>query len=232
VVCGVAAGPCDVAATCSGSAGACPPNGTLPDSDGDGQCDAIDVCTDIGGGQLFVADHPKPTLMVGKINSETKPGNDTFKLTGEFVIHGGPLFSSVDPVGNGARVVVQNGAGAARIDQVLPGGQYAGHRTRGWKLSKNHQTWTYQDTTSTPLSGIVRLVIIDRGHTSKQVVPGRVQVKLTGSKGTYPVVAGDEPLKGVVVLGGQVQAEAGYCGETAFGNCVFNGKGTSVTCKP
>ena len=52
-------------------------------------------------------------------------------------------------------------------------------------------------------------------------------------KGTHPVVAGDERLKGDVVLGGQPQSEGGYCGETACttGNCLFNKKGTAITCK-
>ena len=57
---------------------------------------------------------------------------------------------------------------------------------------------------------------------------------MTGRKGTYPVIAGDEPLGGVFVLGGQAQAEAGYCGETDYtaGNCVFNKKANSITCEP
>ena len=42
--CRPASGPCDVAESCSGSSPICPADVTLPDSDGDGTCDAIDVC--------------------------------------------------------------------------------------------------------------------------------------------------------------------------------------------
>jgi hypothetical protein len=235
VVCGMAAGPCDVAATCSGSDPSCPPNGKLPDSDGDGQCDAIDVCTNVGGGQNFVAASPKPKLMVGNVNNDTKQDNDTLTLSGAFVIPGAPPFSSIDPSKNGARVIIDNSAGISRLDVLLPAVQFGGRGTRGWKLSKNGKTWTYDDMTGSPLSGIASIGIVDKSQiTSKKPEPGRVQVTVKGTKSSYPVVSGDEPLKGVVVLGGQAQAEAGYCGETAFvaGNCAFNKKGTTVTCKP
>ena len=57
---------------------------------------------------------------------------------------------------------------------------------------------------------------------------------ITGKKATYPVIAGDEPLKAIVVVGGQAQAEAGACGETAFvaRNCASNRKGNAVSCAP
>jgi cysteine-rich repeat protein len=206
----------------------------LPDSDGDGVCDAVDACTNIGGGQNFLA-NPKPRLVLGKINTDTVPGNDTLTLSGRFVIHGGPAFSTVDPGVNGARVLVQNNAGLTRIDAVLPAGAYAGHGTRGWKLSKTGNVWTYVDSTGTPLSGVTHVVIADKSHLgANNIVPGRVQVTVTGTKGTYPVVAGDEPLKAVVVLGGLPEAEAGYCGETAYtaGNCLFNKKVNAITCEP
>ncbi|HZR81128.1 MAG TPA: hypothetical protein VFD92_08520 [Candidatus Binatia bacterium] len=235
VVCGVSAGPCDVAATCSGADPSCPPNGTRPDSDGDGQCDAIDVCTNVAGGQNFVATNPKPKLMVGNVNNDTVPDNDKFNLSGAFVIAGAPPFSSIDPITNGARVIIKNGSGIVRIDAVVPGGALTGHGTRGWKLSKSGKNWTYDDLTGSLQSGITSVRIIDKSQiTSKNPEPGRVQVTVKGMKSSYPVVAADDPLNGAVILGGQSQAEAGYCGETTFGvgNCVFNHKGTAITCKP
>ena len=207
----------------------------LPDSDGDGVCDALDVCTNIGGSQNFLAANRKPKLVLAKINTNAVTGNDTLSLSGRFVIHGGPAFSTVDPGANGARVLVQNQAGVNRIDAVLPAGAYAGHGTRGWTLNKAGNVWTYVDSTGTPLSGVTHLVIVDKSHLSAHdIMPGRVQVTVTGMQGTYPVVPGDEPLKAVVVLGGQAQAEAGYCGETDYtaGNCVFNKKANSITCEP
>ena len=63
--------------------------------------------------------------------------------------------------------------------------------------------------------------------------PRGVAISVTGKKSTYPVGAGDEPLHAVVVLGDQGDAAAGACGESAFaaGDCAFNGKGTTLTCK-
>jgi hypothetical protein len=151
------------------------------------------------------------------------------------VLAGTPPFSAIDPGINGARVVVQNGAGAVRIDAVLPPGAYGGSKSRGWKLSKNLKTWTYADSTGAPMAGVAHLTIIDKSQLgSRHAVPGLVQVRASGAKATYPVVAGDEPLKGIVVLGGQAQSAAGACGETAFvaGNCTFNRKGNTMTCKP
>jgi len=66
------------------------------------------------------------------------------------------------------------------LPRSLPAGASAGHGTRGWKLSKKGNSWTYTDTTGTPLSGITHLVIVDKSHiSSNNVVPGRVQVTVS-----------------------------------------------------
>jgi hypothetical protein len=60
-----------------------------------------------------------------------------------------------------------------------------------------------------------------------------VQVTIAGRRGSYPVLADDVPLTAIVTLGGQAEAAAGLCGESAYaaGDCRFNRKGTTVTCK-
>ena len=230
LVCGVATGPCDVAATCSGSDPTCPSNGQLPDSDGDGECDALDPCTNVGGGQNFVASDPKPKLTVSKINNDPTQGNDKLKLSGAFTIPGGPPFSSIDPSTNGAQVIIDNGAGVTRLDVVLPAVQFGGRGTRGWTHNMAGTSWKYKDKTGSPLLGITGMAILDKSKAGA----GRVQVTVKGANGVYPMVSGDEPLRAVVVLGDHAQAEAGYCGETAFStaNCAFNGTGTTIICKP
>ena len=55
----------------------------------------------------------------------------------------------------------------------------------------------------------------------------------SGARGTYPVVAGDQPLQAIVTLGNAAAATAGVCGESDFfpGECNFNGMGNTITCR-
>jgi len=89
--------------------------------------------------------------------------------------------------------------------------------------------WTYRDTTGSPLNGITRLRIADDSRTQAR----RITVKVTGRNGVYPVVAGDQPLEAILVLGDQTDAVAGACGESAFAaaDCAFNRKATNVSCE-
>ena len=61
----------------------------------------------------------------------------------------------------------------------------------------------------------------------------RVTVKVTGRNGVYPVVAGDEPLEAIVVLGDETDAVVGACGESAFvaADCAFNRRATALNCR-
>jgi len=61
---------------------------------------------------------------------------------------------------------------------------------------------------------------------------GEVRVVVTGKNGTYPAVAGDEPLRSIVVLGHQTDAIAGMCGESDYGpnDCAFNRPGNLLKC--
>jgi hypothetical protein len=254
--CRAAAGDCDVAESCDGSSPSCPADafatagaacaedGDLctedecdgagvclhsdkPDTDGDGTCDEQDACTNVGGAQDFVAAKPKPNLTLTKINVDVTPGNDGLRLSGDFQLAVGSGFATLDPLAQGARVVIESGAGDTRVDQMLPGGAFAGRGTRGWKLNGTGTTWTYSDATGSPLGGIKRMKIGDRS----KIAPRRVKVAVNGAKGTYPVIATDAPLDAVVVLGDQSSAIAGRCGESDFGTCKLNGTGTTLTCR-
>ena len=57
-----------------------------------------------------------------------------------------------------------------------------------------------------------------------------MKVQFQGKKGTYPVVAGDEPLRATTVIG---DGSIGECGDTAFApaDCAFNGSGNSLRCR-
>jgi hypothetical protein len=54
-----------------------------------------------------------------------------------------------------------------------------------------------------------------------------------GRNGTYPIVAGDEPLNATVVLGNQASADAGDCGETVFiaGDCFYTPSNIKLICR-
>jgi hypothetical protein len=177
----------------------------------------------------MVASNPKPKIRFAAINSDAKVGNDSFSVSGAFVMPGTPAFSTIDPRTNGARIVVESGTGEVRIDASLPGGAFAGKHTRGWKASKKGNAWTYVDMTGAPVDGVKSFVIVDK---SKEA-PGRVLVGVAGAKGTYAVVPSDVPLFARVVLGGERPGEAGPCGQTAFvaTACRFNRKENTVTCE-
>lgn len=256
--CRAGGGECDPAEVCSGASATCPapavkPAGAActddgdqctrdecdgagacehpdkPDTDVDGTCDEHDDCTNVAGGQNFVATKPRPNVSFTKINTDPVAGNDGLKVSGEFALAVGSTFGDVNPAANGVRVLVENGSGTARVDQVLPSGAYGGRGTRGWKVNGAGTVWSYTDGTAAPLSGIKKMKIVDRSKSG----PRRVRVSVTGVRATYPVAGGDAPLHAVVVFGNQADAEAGLCGESNFtpSSCKLNGLGNTLTCK-
>jgi hypothetical protein len=229
-VCRPSAGACDVAEACTGAAAACPADGGLPDTDGDALCDAIDPCTNVGGGRTLSGVNPIPKIVINKINTDTVPGNDHLTLTGAFILPASARFSDLNPQAHGARVVLRNRFGVSELDVTLPGGVFNGAGTRGWKLTNVGKTWTYTDSTSSPIGAIVTVNLYDRNTQ----IPNRVEIRVVGDDGTYPVMAGDEPVDGILAIGGPVQAAAGLCGETAFlpADCFYNLSGNQLTCRP
>ena len=138
------------------------------------------------------------------------------------------LFSSLNPLARGARIVLRNGAGATELDVTLPAGAYGGSGTRGWRLLNTGKTWNYTDTSSSPIGAIVKVLFDDR----TTVAPGRIGLTVTGDDGTYPVVQGDEPINASVTAGNQTDAAAGLCGESAYvaSNCTWNASRNQLTC--
>jgi cysteine-rich repeat protein len=216
--------------TCSGGgAGSC---SALPDSDGDGVCDAQDVCANPSGDFKAAA---KPKLSLVKINTDPLPGNDKLTLQGNFDLPTGQTFAGITPLTNGVRVLLRNRLGGTELDVTLPGGVYGGLGTRGWKTNATRSNWQYVDKTTdgtlaSMYGGINQFQVLDR---SKKV-PHEVMVKVRGQSGTYPVVGNDSPVNATVVLGNASAGNAGLCGESNFAAamCNFNRKGDALTCKP
>jgi len=208
---------------------ACPADAGLPDSDGDSLCDAIDPCTNIAGGRTFVLTNPIPKIVLSRINTDPVPGDDHLTVAGAFILPVGKSFADLDPIANGARIVLTNRLHATEVDVRVSGGVYNGSGTRGWKLTNTNKTWTFTDSTPTPANGIVKVIFYDRTATA----PRRVELSITGDNGMYPVVDGDEPIDVQVTLGGQPEAAAGLCTESAFvpADCFYNAGRNQLTCK-
>lgn len=214
---------------CSGSGpGSC---AALPDTDGDGTCDAQDVCANPSG--AFKA-KPAARLQLNKIGSDPTPANDKLSVLGVFDLAPGQTFADVNPLANGARVVLQNRLGGTELDVTLLGGAYGGSGTRGWKKNGAGTKWQYVDKTTDgslagTYGGIEQLQILDRS----KVASGEVMVKVRGKGGSYPVTSGDSPVNAVVVLGGTAAGDAGLCGNSTFdaSACKLNGSGDTLKCK-
>lgn len=172
---------------------------------------------------------PQTQVIATKINTDVDPSNDGIKIISTFTLPSAAGFDDFDPLADGALVQVFNAVGAPLLDAVIPGGAFAGGGTRGWSLNGKGTVWKYKDKTASPVEGIIKIVVADRDHR----VPNEVKVTVVGKKGTYPIVAGDAPLRAAVVLGGTEALAARVCGEGSFaaGECAFNPPGNALKCK-
>jgi hypothetical protein len=162
-----------------------------------------------GGARDFLADHSATFKLTGVIDDE-RTGNDGLKLTATFDV--AVAFASLDPQNDGARLIVARDDGSAVIDAMLPAGVYAGGGTAGWSTNGTGTRWTYRDRTDSPPAGIVKMKIRDL---SKQSA-GRVSVKITSRRATYPLEPSAFPVAVTVVLGNASASAAGACGEGTF----------------
>jgi CSLREA domain-containing protein len=193
------------------------------DTDADGVCDPHDPCTNVAGARDITV---KPKGVVGKINANVDPTDDTLSIAGEFVLPN-MAFATIDPQTNGARVLIENAAGVIKADLTLPPGAFAD--TVGWTVNGSGTKWTYRDKTGVPRTGITSMLIQDR---SKKMA-NQVKVKVKGKGGTYPIATADVPVRFTFVLGGQAASIAGQCGESAFivSDCTFNAAMNKVACQ-
>ena len=199
------------------------------DGDGDGVCDADDVCPDVadpaqtdtdGDGVGDACDDCSGPPVAGarlKIGNVKLPGGDeSLQLQGSLGAVGG----TVDPITTGAHVVVSTGAGGV-VDAVIPSGAYDKVTKSGWKANGKLTAWKYKNPAG-PLGKTQVQVKLDKK------VAGVVHVQAKGSKGTYPVAAAPAPVRATVVLG------AGQCGDAEFPApaCVLSAKGKGkLDCK-
>jgi cysteine-rich repeat protein len=119
---------------------------------------------------------------------------------------------------DGARLVLENGGGARRVDVTLPAGPL-------WVVRPGK--WIYRDPAGTN-GGIRKVVVRDR---TRGGVPD-VQVKFVG-RGTYALAPEDLPLVLTLVLGDDAAGQAGACGRYAFdgGSCRATRSASRITCR-
>lgn len=182
----------------------------VPDSDGDGLADEEDPCNNDGARNISI----KPSLAVKKIGTDTTLANDGLLVKGEFV--SATSFASLDPVADGARVLLLSDDDTVLADVAIPGGSL-------WTVTSKKLLFKDPEGTS---GGITKFQVQNRDNKA----PNQVKVQVIGKDGSYPVTAGQEPLRAIVVIG---DGAAGECGETAFGSgdCEFNGSGNAVKCR-
>lgn len=257
-VCRAAGDECDLVETCSGESGLCPADAfaaggmacaddgdactsdacdgsgacvhaPLSDGDGDTICDARDACTNVQGGRDF-ATTPRSLTRLGRVNEDPTPGNETLALRASFALPAERAFADLDLRLQGARILLRSAHGGEIVDVALPGGAYAGRGTRGWRASPQKTSWQYLDHTRTPLAGITKVKVIDRGASRPG---GTVAVEVSGRRGSYPIAVADVPVDVSLVLGGQGAAILGMCAESAYAStdCAFNARSDRLTCQ-
>jgi len=187
------------------------------DADGDGNPDGCDTCTNVAGGQDVTI---KPRVILKKVNTDTTPGDEKLTAKGEFVLAGGTSFAMLDPASDGVRIVISTTAGAVISDDAVLGGV-------AWSTNNKGNVWKYKDKAGTT-NGISKIQVKDRSNKSTN----QVLFKVNAKDGTFPVLAGDEPVQLTIVLGGAASSSNGECGETVFsaGDCGFNGSGKTLKC--
>jgi hypothetical protein len=141
-------------------------------------------------------------------------------MKGEMTI---PTSPTLDPVANGATVIVDDSAGQVVVDVVVPGGAYDPLTRTGWKARGTTPSWTYKNRT-----GLLGITSIRLKRTA--AAPNLVKFAVKGKNGDFSSTGATLPLRGVVALG-----PAGQGGLLSFTGpvraCTPLGGGSTLNCK-
>ena len=239
-ICRPSSDPCDASERCQPGLSLCPADtGILGDSDGDGACDAQDVCPTVADpGQsdqdndglgdacdpctnVFPATISGARLRLRKLS--LADGSQRVKFRGTLELPPG-AGESIDPEANGLRFLVKDGIGFAGIDVTLTPGPYDLATRRGWRSNNKGGFWLFTDRGGN--SGGIRRATV-RGEPTH---PDRFRFTIFGQNGDYHLPAG-EPVVAMVSLA-PPQAPEGQCAEFAFphGGCFFRNQEAKLIC--
>jgi len=149
-----------------------------------------------------------PRLRISRLHTE--PGDDRLSFRGR-VLLAAPFAPPLDPVATGVGIAIEDAAGGRVLDVAVPGGAFDPVTRTGWKVDAKGGRFTYVDESASPQAGIGRVAIEDRSHE----VPGLVEFRVKGRRGTYPVDPALLPLTALLVLDPPT-AETGQCAAASF----------------
>jgi hypothetical protein len=205
---------CDLLDNCVGD-----PNTSQDDTDGDGEGDACDACTNVGGAR----DAINRRIVLQRVLLPT--GDDRLTMKGQVTI---PTVPAVDPTTNGVRLILESALPSTFLDVVIPGGLYSKVTKVGWRSSPSGTRWVYRNGLPGPANPIQAIAISTSART-----PGVFKFTVRGKNGVWPVTPLGAPLAGTLVID-QPAAASGQCSEITFPSalsCRFNRSFSSVTCK-
>jgi alpha-tubulin suppressor-like RCC1 family protein len=205
------------------------------DEGGDSICDVDDPCL---AGSSFGGASRKSTLTLRRLDDGIA-GNEQLRLSGALIDVLTPaVFADLDPVAQGARVVLGSPAGIV-AELVLPGGAYAGRGTAGWVGTGGaHPKWSFTDATGPRGKVLSRATMVDR---TRFPTPGlfTVGVTIQTTAATLPIASDDLPLVAHVILGDATAGEEGACGYVTYtrdssrpqDGCTVKNAGTTLNCQ-
>ncbi|HZR80257.1 MAG TPA: hypothetical protein VFD92_04090 [Candidatus Binatia bacterium] len=228
--CRAAADACDVADSCDGSTAACVDQ-RLPDEDGDGTCDAIDLCPATPDPDQLDADGdgtgdacdactlgaPMDPAVLKIIALDAPAGEQVAKLTGRFAISGDAWNAVVQ---RGAHVVLEDAALGVVLDEVLPAGAWDAAAARGWSVKQQGTLLVFRDQHA---ASPVKWLRLRRAAAT----PDAVRFTLKTRRADFSTF---DPLRATLALAAPI-AGAGECGETDFASgCQRAADGASLVC--
>ncbi len=220
IECRASSGPCDQAELCTGASAACPVDTGQPDGDGDGVCDALDVCpvdadpaqTDTDNDGAGDACDPCTSTAVVAIPKVTvsklalPSGDEKIRFRGELTLPH-PFVPVLEPELKGARVLIERSDGTPVLDALLPPGAFTALTQAGWHTSSTSFIYKNTGAVTPPIGGIVKMVIRDLSTRT----PGLLKFSVTGKGATYTVESATLPLRATFVLDPD-----GQCGTAVF----------------
>ena len=236
-VCRPSIDPCDAAEKCQVGDGFCPADtGITGDPDGDGFCEAADVCPgvsdpgqlDADGDGIGDACDPCTNVYPGVIEHAKlrlrkllfEDGRQRLKFRGTLKL---PPGTSFDPEANGVRFMITDGVvGTTSVDVTLPPGDYNLALRSGWRSNLDGSLWLFFDHIGA--AGGIKHATIRKGK------PDQYRIAIFGQNGSYGLPPSERVVATVILT--PPNAVNGECAEWAFepGECFFRNQEAKLIC--